>query len=134
MTANEPWSGHYELPSPLWVTAHTTQFTQPGWHYLPTVGHLNDGGSYVSLTDLKGNLTIIIETMTHDQSVCIRPPLRPYSVKEQNISFVLSGSFKSKILKLHRWQTHFDSTSVSSEFFVRKGKRFIFCTQRVLVQ
>lgn len=44
-------------------TAHTTQFTQPGWYYLKTVGHLEKGGSYVALTDGLGNLTIIIETM-----------------------------------------------------------------------
>lgn len=43
--------------------AHTTQFTQPGWTYLQTVGHLAQGGSYVALTDGKGNLTVVIETM-----------------------------------------------------------------------
>lgn len=44
-------------------TAHTTQFTQPGWTYLQADGHLEKGGSYVALTDGLGNLTIIIETM-----------------------------------------------------------------------
>lgn len=43
--------------------AHHTQFTQPGWTYLQTVGHLEHGGSYVALTDGKGNLTVVIETM-----------------------------------------------------------------------
>lgn len=47
----------------LFCVAHTTQFTQPGWYYLKTVGHLEKGGSYVALTDGLGNLTIIIETM-----------------------------------------------------------------------
>lgn len=45
------------------LVAHTTQFTQPGWTYLQTVGHLAQGGSYVALTDGKGNLTVVIETM-----------------------------------------------------------------------
>lgn len=45
--------------------AHHTQFTQPGWTYLQTVGHLAQGGSYVALTDGKGNLTIVIETMVN---------------------------------------------------------------------
>lgn len=45
--------------------AHHTQFTQPGWTYLQTVGHLSQGGSYVALTDGKGNLTIVIETMVN---------------------------------------------------------------------
>lgn len=47
----------------LCVIAHTTQFTQPGWTYLQTVGHLKNGGSYVALTDRNGNLTVVIETM-----------------------------------------------------------------------
>uniref|UniRef100_A0A8D0A6Q4 Galactocerebrosidase n=1 Tax=Sander lucioperca TaxID=283035 RepID=A0A8D0A6Q4_SANLU len=63
MTAEEPWSGNYVVESPIWITAHTTQFTQPGWTYLQTVGHLAQGGSYVALTDGKGNLTVVIETM-----------------------------------------------------------------------
>ncbi len=47
----------------LFPVAHTTQFIQPGWFYLQTVGNLTHGGSYVALTDRKGNLTIVIETM-----------------------------------------------------------------------
>lgn len=46
--------------------AHTTQFTQPGWTYLQNVGHLAGGGSYIALTDGKGNLTVVIETMASD--------------------------------------------------------------------
>jgi len=45
------------------VSAHTTQFAQPGWSYLQVDGRLEGGGSFVALTDGLGNLTIIIETM-----------------------------------------------------------------------
>ncbi|KAF7252021.1 Galactocerebrosidase [Varanus komodoensis] len=100
MTAQEPWSGHYTVNAPIWITAHTTQFTQPGWHYLKVDGHLEAGGSYVALTDGQGNLTIIIETMTHDHSKCIRPPLLPYFVSPQKASFYLKGSFESTPLWL----------------------------------
>jgi len=121
MTANEPWSGHYDLSYPLWITAHTTQFAKPGWHYLKTVGHLKYGGSYVALSDNLGNLTIIIETMSHDQSVCIRPPLPIYSVNEQNVTFVVGGSFKGKVKKLNKWQTRLGKNAASSNTFVDEG-------------
>lgn len=52
------------------AAAHTTQFVQPGWSYLQTVGHLAAGGSYVALTDGRGNLTIIIETMVSSSPSC----------------------------------------------------------------
>ncbi|XP_076979360.1 galactocerebrosidase isoform X3 [Tamandua tetradactyla] len=93
MTAQEPWSGHYVVEAPIWVTAHTTQFTQPGWYYLKTVDHLEKGGSYVALTDGLGNLTIIIETMSHKHSMCIRPFLPYFNVSQQYATFFLKGSF-----------------------------------------
>ena len=105
MTANEPWSGHYDVAGPVWVTgahistfantwtlcyfliltkhvvfqveldvsafivlaAHTTQFAQPGDSYFKHgsgVGHLDNGGSYVTFksSDNK-HMTIVIETM-----------------------------------------------------------------------
>ncbi|XP_066541687.1 galactocerebrosidase [Hoplias malabaricus] len=116
MTAQEPWSGNYVVESPIWITAHTTQFTQPGWTYLQTVGHLTHGGSYVALTDRKGNLTIVVETMTHDHSVCIRPPLPPFNVTAQIATFFLKGSFAS-INELQVWHSRFDFKTNKSLFF-----------------
>ncbi|KAM9147404.1 galactocerebrosidase isoform 2-T2 [Pangshura tecta] len=116
MTAQEPWSGYYAVEGPIWVTAHTTQFTYPGWHYLQVDGHLEHGGSYVALTDGLGNLTIIIETMTYCHSQCIRPPLLPFIVSPQKATFYLKGSFhKVKILKM--WYTKLGFKSANSTFF-----------------
>ncbi|XP_030580847.1 galactocerebrosidase isoform X2 [Archocentrus centrarchus] len=116
MTAEEPWSGNYVVESPIWITAHTTQFTQPGWTYLQTVGHLAQGGSYVALTDGKGNLTVVIETMTHNHSVCVRPPLPPFNVTSQNATFQLKGSFAS-IKELQVWQSQFNFKMNKPSFF-----------------
>ncbi|XP_008579433.1 PREDICTED: galactocerebrosidase [Galeopterus variegatus] len=110
MTAQEPWSGHYVVDSPLWISAHTTQFTQPGWYYLKTVGHLEKGGSYVALTDGLGNLTIIIETMSHKHSKCIRPLLPYFNVSHQFATFILKGSF-SGIPELQVWHTKLGKAS-----------------------
>ncbi|XP_061605379.1 galactocerebrosidase [Phyllopteryx taeniolatus] len=118
MTAAQPWSGYYAVESPVWMTAHTTQFSQPGWTYLKTVGHLAKGGSYVALTDGKANLTLVIETMSHDHSLCIRPPLPPYSVSPQNATFRLRGSFSS-IRRLEIWRSRFNFRTKAPAFMER---------------
>ena len=97
------WSGHYEVMSPLWVTAHTTQFADvlhSDWHYLRQghgSGELDFGGTFVSLLStspqkdtLSLQLTIVMETMGLNESLCIRSnPSKPWSVQPQNASFRL---------------------------------------------
>ncbi|XP_017938413.1 galactocerebrosidase isoform X1 [Manacus vitellinus] len=118
MTAQEPWSGHYKVEAPIWITAHTTQFTQPGWSYLQVDGHLEGGGSFVALTDGLGNLTIIIETMTHNHSQCIRPPLPNFSVTPQRATFYLKGSF-FMVETLQVWHSRLGFDSGNSSLFQR---------------
>ena len=64
LRAETPWSGHYQVMSPLWIVAHTTQFAWPGWRYLDGAsGLLPDGGSYVTLTDGK-DFSLIAESIS----------------------------------------------------------------------
>jgi Glycosyl hydrolase family 59 len=71
MKAAQPWSGHYELQPPLWITAHTNQFAAPGWSYLDSAcrffggdGGIREGWSITALRSLTTNdYSIIIETM-----------------------------------------------------------------------
>jgi galactosylceramidase len=59
VTANEPWSAHYDVSPTVWVMAHWGQFVQPGWRFLAVAnatarvvggaGFLAEGGSYVTL-------------------------------------------------------------------------------------
>jgi len=76
MYANTPWSGYYDVQSTIWVTAHTTQFVQPGWQYLDSSsGYLPDKGSYVSLRSAdKKNWSVVLETIgaKHPQTVSFR--------------------------------------------------------------
>eukprot|EP00933_Yihiella_yeosuensis_P030287 TRINITY_DN2394_c1_g4_i1.p1 TRINITY_DN2394_c1_g4~~TRINITY_DN2394_c1_g4_i1.p1 ORF type:complete len:991 (-),score=183.30 TRINITY_DN2394_c1_g4_i1:200-3172(-) len=65
--AFEPWSGKYEITPPVWATAHTTQFTQVGWQYLPNglgAGDLPGGGTYVTIASPElDDFTIVFETL-----------------------------------------------------------------------
>ncbi|XP_033098878.1 galactocerebrosidase-like [Anneissia japonica] len=120
MTANEPWSGHYDVDTPIWISAHTTQFTQPGWYYLKYgsgAGHLDKGGSYVTIVN-GTQLTMIVETMSHDHSICIRPKLPAYNVTKQEANFQLKGTFAS-IKSLNVWHSQFKYGGEQSEMFIQ---------------
>ena len=124
MTADEPWSGHYVVASPIWVTAHTTQFTSIGWHYLLHgfgVQMLEYGGSFVTLSDERQqNVTIIIETMTHNHSVCIRPSLPKYTVVAQQADFQLKGNLSS-IQNFMVWKTKLGFDGKPSTLFEQQS-------------
>lgn len=64
MSAVEPWSGAYVVGPSVWVAAHTTQFTRPGWRYLDSAnGRLPGGGSHVALRSPDGrDYTVVLET------------------------------------------------------------------------
>jgi hypothetical protein len=65
MYAMHPWAGSYSVKSPVWVTAHTTQFAQRNWRYLPGgSGLLKDGGSFVTLASPDGqHVSVILEKL-----------------------------------------------------------------------
>lgn len=65
MEAHTPWSGYYEVWPATWTTAHTTQFTEPGWRYMDKACAKIDpatwGGSYVALRNPKtGDWSLVV--------------------------------------------------------------------------
>jgi hypothetical protein len=95
MYANTPWSGHYEVQPAIWVTAHTTQFSQPGWHYMDgACGYLAGQGSYVSLrSPTSGDYSVIIETID--------------AKERQRVSFYIAGGLSEAVA--HVWRTSANS-------------------------
>jgi hypothetical protein len=96
MYANTPWSGYYDVQSTIWVTAHTTQFTQPGWQYVDSAsGHLPDHGTYVTLRSPDAqDWSVIAETIG--------------ARTQQTVQFVLRGGLKSAVV--HVWETNAEQT------------------------
>ena len=92
MYANTPWSGYYDVQSAVWVTAHTTQFAQPGWQYLDSAcGYLKGQGSYVTLKAPTSNdYSVIVETIDATQP--------------QDAAFALAGGLSTGAV--HVWQTN----------------------------
>lgn len=96
MYANTPWSGYYDVQSTIWVTAHTTQFAQPGWQYLDSgCGFLLEDGSYVALRSPNyQDWSVIVETISARHS--------------QTIRFRLTGGLSVKTV--HIWETNAGKT------------------------
>jgi O-glycosyl hydrolase len=92
MYANTPWSGHYNVQSTIWVTAHTTQFAQPGWRYLDaSSGALPQKGSYVTLRSPdQRNWSVVLETIGAQAA--------------QPLSFQLKGGLAAGVV--HVWETN----------------------------
>jgi O-glycosyl hydrolase len=92
MYANTPWSGHYTVQSTIWVTAHTTQFAQPGWHYADSAsGKLAGKGSFVTLLarDLK-DWSMVLETIGAE--------------RRQKVEIALMEGFSGQ--RVYVWQTN----------------------------
>jgi galactosylceramidase len=123
--AMKPWTGNYgsqrhdgsfTVGPMVWAAAHTTQFSKPGWSYLPVgqgSGMLSAGGSYVTLADFTAGgpapaaVTMVIEKMSSEHSSCVRPHLAPYPTADEEATFQLAGHLKGSVTTLNVWYTHF---------------------------
>ncbi len=108
MVANQPWSGNYSVGKQTWVTAHTTQFTQPGWQYLDSacgyLGGSDANGSYVTLKASNGSdYSVVIETVDATAS--------------QTVSFQISNGLSTR--PVHVWSTNLNSAN-ASDYFVQQ--------------
>ncbi len=123
LRAVEPWSGFYQVGQVLWMVAHWGQFTKSGWFFLQHgmgVGLLNNGGSYVTLTDpTSQQLTIIIETMKRNSSQCSWASSAFYNTTDQIATFQLDSSF-AHITQFFVFFSDFNTHDVD-QAFIYKG-------------
>ena len=105
MVAGQPWSGHYSVGQSLWITAHVTQFAQPGWQFLNHasgyLGNERTNGSYISLRSPNGtDCSTIIETTT--------------ATVASTMTFNFGVSLAGKSLSV--WATKLHSASTEDQF------------------
>ncbi|HKR28166.1 MAG TPA: hypothetical protein VJS11_11960 [Acidobacteriaceae bacterium] len=92
MYANTPWSGHYNVQGAIWATAHTTQFAQPGWHYLEnSSGYLPEKGDYVALKSPdSADWSVVLQTID--------------AAHPQTVQFQIQGGLSTATV--HIWETN----------------------------
>jgi galactosylceramidase len=108
--ANTPWSGHYEITSPLWTLAHTSQFAPIGWRYASHgkgVGMLSKGGSFVTrISPDSKDFSLVVEKMSGGgDSNCARGSNPPSTALEEVVTWHLQGSF-AKATTLQVWYSN----------------------------
>jgi Glycosyl hydrolase family 59 len=62
VVADWPWSGYYKITPLAWVTAHTTQFTRPGWRYAWHASRLLPAGGSVVTYEHRRDWSAVAET------------------------------------------------------------------------
>ncbi|MBS2551583.1 ricin-type beta-trefoil lectin domain protein [Catenulispora sp. NL8] len=106
--ASQPWSGNYSIGKNTWVTAQTTQFTQPGWHYV------DSGSGYLGGNRANGSFVTLKSTDNHDYSTVIETM---DATAAQTANFTVTGGLSTG--KVHVWATNVNSSN-PSDYFVHQ--------------
>lgn len=116
--ANEPWSGNFEITSPTWAVAHTTQFAPAGWRYLMHghgVGMMKNGGSMVTRASPdKKDFSIVLEKIDSSTSACGHGVNPEAPVAEEEVVIELKGSLLKAFQErgvLNVWRSNLSSSS-----------------------
>lgn len=114
--ANQPWSGAYEITSPTWSLAHTTQFAKPGWRYAAHGGGvqmLGQGGSMVTrVSPAFDEFSVVIEKMSSWKSACARGRNKGGGLAAENVVLQLKDKFLSAAAAaggVRVWRSNLDS-------------------------
>ena len=94
-----------QVMTPIWATAHHTQFTEPGWTYLGHghgVGTLQGGGTYVTylapaVTRAASggrDWTLVLEKIRASTGPCLRDNYKNDSMATETVTVVLEGALR----------------------------------------
>lgn len=120
LSAGWPTSGSYSVNYALWAAAHTTQFIQPGWHYLAHgsgVSYLGGGGTIVAATDGAGALTIVLEKLSRATSQCAYAASPPNTTVPEDVVLLGLAAFPL----LHVWTSNFTAPHAPDALFQYAG-------------
>jgi glycosyl hydrolase family 59/glycosyl hydrolase family 59 (putative galactocerebrosidase) len=120
LTADQPWSGSYQVNAMTWAIAHFTQFAWPpqpanpgGWRYVNSASGFLQGnradGSYVTLLRAtRDQWSSIIETTAG-------------VAQTQQAAFTITGGTGLATKTVHVWASNFSfATGGPSQWFVRQ--------------
>eukprot|EP01088_Endostelium_zonatum_P014827 TRINITY_DN3388_c0_g2_i2.p1 TRINITY_DN3388_c0_g2~~TRINITY_DN3388_c0_g2_i2.p1 ORF type:complete len:321 (-),score=72.35 TRINITY_DN3388_c0_g2_i2:92-1054(-) len=70
------------------------------------------------------DFTMVVETMSHDRSICIRPNLPPYTIENQTVTFNIKnwkGNNGNIPKTLYHWKSHLGNNEEHSSYFNREN-------------
>jgi len=116
--ADTPWSGAFEITSPMWAIAHTSQFAPIGWYYAAHgkgVDMLKLGGSMVTrVSPDRDQFSMVIEKMRTEGSVCGHGENPWQEVQAETVDIKLEGKFLEAARaagELQIWRSDMTSSS-----------------------
>lgn len=109
MLAEWPWSGYYQVGKSIWVYAHTTQFTEPGWQHMDKAcGFLPNGASYVTRKSPdRLRFSTVVETCDAQGNICVE--------------FAVSSRFPTE--NIYVWSTDIVSDDDNDHFILSQTIR-----------
>jgi Glycosyl hydrolase family 59/Galactocerebrosidase, C-terminal lectin domain/Glycosyl hydrolase family 59 central domain len=120
LTADQPWSGSYQVNAMTWAIAHITQFIWPpspvnpgGWRYL------NSASGYLQGNRADGSYVTLIRSSRDQWSTIIETTAGV--TRSQRASFTITGGNGLASKTVHVWSSNFNfSTGGPSQWFVRQ--------------
>jgi hypothetical protein len=120
LTADQPWSGSYQVNAMTWAIAHFTQFVWPpspanpgGWKYI------NSASGYLQGNRADGSYVTLLRAPRDDWSTIIETTAGVHQTQRAAFTFKDAAGLAAKTV--HVWASNFDfATDSPAQWFVRQ--------------